>query len=192
MAHDIRETKMTTNKLKRKSKLLSLILRHDPAKAGLTLDQGGWVIIDDLLAGLAHINRPISRETLDAIVAENDKKRFSISNDGTRIRAAQGHSVSIDMAFDPVTPPDVLYHGTASRFLNTIQAEGLKPMSRQYVHLSANIETARKVGQRHGKPVILGVNARAMHEAGHAFYKADNGVWLTDLIPPNWLDRIKM
>ena len=146
--------------LKRKSKLLSLILRHDPAKAGLTLDASGWVLIDDLLSGLDRIKRPISRELLEKVVKDNDKKRFTISDDGLRIRAAQGHSVSVSLGLEAVVPPDELYHGTATRFLDAILSSGLKPMSRQHVHLSADIVTATKVGQRHGKVAILNIDAR--------------------------------
>ena len=174
-------------KLKQKSKLLSLILRHDPTKAGITLDAAGWVTITELLDGLERIKQSMSRELLEEIVRENDKKRFTISKDGLRIRAAQGHSVKIELNLKPATPPTELYHGTAIRFLDAILAEGLKPMSRQHVHLSADIETATKVGQRHGKIVILNIDARDLHASGQAFYQADNGVWLTGPIQPNWM-----
>lgn len=171
----------------RRSKLLSLILRHEPHRAGLTLETGGWVRVDDLLSGLAAMGEPLTRHELDEIVETNSKKRFTVSPDGTRIRAAQGHSVAIEADLAPVTPPDTLYHGTASRFLDAILAQGLRPMSRQHVHLSSDTATAVEVGRRHGKPVVLAVAARAMAGSGHRFYQADNGVWLTDGVAPEYL-----
>lgn len=177
--------------LKRKSKLLSLILRHNPAKAGLTLDGAGWVSIEDLLSGLKRLKQPMTRELLKDIVRDNDKKRFTISQDGLRIRAAQGHSVKVSLGLAPVSPPNELYHGTATRFLDEILTNGLKPMSRQHVHLSADIVTATKVGQRHGKAVILSIDARGLHASGQDFYQADNGVWLSGPISPQWFELIK-
>jgi len=174
--------------MKRQSKLLSLILRHDPAKAGLELQPGGWVKTDDLLAGLARLKRPMSEAQLHKLVETSDKKRFTLSEDGLMIRAAQGYSTKVDMKMSPITPPALLYHGTATRFLGVILAEGLKPMSRQHVHLSADIETATKVGARHGKPVILKVKSEEMNQAGQPFYQADNGVWLTDKVAPEFLE----
>lgn len=172
---------------KKYSKRLSLVLRHAPEKAGLVLGEGGWVAVDDLLAGLEKAGWGMSREMLEEIVATNDKKRFTLSPDGQRIRAAQGHSVDIVVDLEPLAPPETLYHGTATRFLDVIMAEGLKPMSRQHVHLSFDTETATKVGQRHGKPVILTVASGHMHEQGHTFYRADNGVWLSHAIAPAFL-----
>lgn len=177
--------------LKRKSKLLSLILRHNPAKAGLTLDEAGWVLIEDLLSGLKRIKQPMTRELLEDIVRDNDKKRFTISQDGLRIRAAQGHSVKVSLGLEPVSPPNELYHGTATRFLDEILSNGLKPMSRQHVHLSADVATATKVGQRHGKVVILNIDARGLHGSGQDFYQADNGVWLSGPISPQWFELNK-
>ena len=174
--------------MKRQSKLLSLILRHDPAKAGLELRPGGWVKTEDLLAGLARLKRPMSDTQLRELVETNDKKRFSLSEDGSLIRAAQGHSTKVDMKMSPVTPPTMLFHGTATRFLEAILAGGLKPMSRQHVHLSADIETATKVGMRHGKPTIMRVRSEEMHQMGRLFYQADNGVWLTDKVAPEFLE----
>ena len=129
----------------------------------------------------------MERAVLEEIVATSDKKRFTLSEDGKRIRAAQGHSVEVALGIEPVVPPETLYHGTATRFLEPIRAEGLKPGSRQQVHLSADEVTAHAVGTRHGKPAILRVAAGDMHRAGHAFYRADNGVWLTDAVPPQFL-----
>jgi putative RNA 2'-phosphotransferase len=174
--------------LKRKSKLLSLILRHNPAKASLTLDESGWVSIEELLGGLNGIKQPMSRELLEEIVQNNDKKRFTISEDGLRIRAAQGHSVKVNLDLESVVPPNELYHGTATRFLDEILSKGLKPMSRRHVHLSADVLTATKVGQRHGKVVILKIDALGLHASGQKFYQADNGVWLSGPIAPEWFE----
>jgi putative RNA 2'-phosphotransferase len=169
------------------SRLLSLVLRHDPDKIGIELDSAGWVSVETLLAALARHGRPITRSGLDEVVATNDKKRFAFSDDGKRIRASQGHSVEVELGLEPVVPPEELYHGTATRFLETIRAEGLRPMSRQHVHLSGDVITATKVGVRHGKPVILIVAAGAMHRSGVKFYCSANGVWLTDAVEPQYL-----
>ncbi|MCB0062887.1 MAG: RNA 2'-phosphotransferase, partial [Caldilineaceae bacterium] len=177
----------TAKQITRFSKLLSLILRHDPGRIGLTLDAGGWADVDELLTKAAQAGHKISREQLAAVVAQNNKQRFRFNEDGTRIRANQGHSIPVDLGLEAQTPPPVLYHGTATRFLDSIRAEGLNRRSRQHVHLSADIETARKVGQRHGKPVILTVDAAAMHGDGHTFYRSDNGVWLVDAVPTAYL-----
>jgi putative RNA 2'-phosphotransferase len=175
---------MTDKKI---SKRLSLILRHQPEKAGLTLGEGGWVGVAELLAGLDTIGWGITEDDLHRVVANNGNKRFTLSEDGAMIRAAQGHSVKIVHDLVAITPPDTLFHGTATRFLDAILEDGLKRMSRQHVHLSADAEMATRVGQRHGKPVILTVASATMHSDGHAFYRADNGVWLTDAVPPHYL-----
>lgn len=172
---------------KKHSKRLSLVLRHKPDEIGLTLGEGGWVAVSDLLKGLEEKGWGISDTQLHQIVETNDKKRFTFSPDGQRIRAAQGHSVDIVIDLTPAEPPAMLYHGTATRFLDPILADGLKPMSRQHVHLSHDIETATKVGQRHGKPVVLTVAASDMHLAGLSFFQADNGVWLTHTVAPIYL-----
>jgi len=169
------------------SKLLSYVLRHRPEEAGLTLDAGGWVQVDDLVAGLNAAGHRIDRETVLRIAAESDKKRFTVSDDERRIRAAQGHSVEVDLGLTPAEPPAVLYHGTAEGNLAPILAEGLKPGRRQKVHLSGDVPTAVKVGQRHGRPVVLRIDAMAMHRDGLAFWQADNGVWLADHVPPHYL-----
>ncbi|MGJ4952909.1 RNA 2'-phosphotransferase [Bradyrhizobium sp. HKCCYLS20291] len=171
----------------RLSKFLSLVLRHQPDKIGLTLDAQGWTAIDALIARAAAAGTAFNRADLEHVVATSDKKRFTISEDGTRIRAAQGHSVGVELGLTPCEPPAVLFHGTATRFVAAIMAEGLKPQSRQQVHLSSDETTAVSVGQRHGKPIVLRVDAAAMHRAGLRFYLADNGVWLTDLVPPEFL-----
>ena len=176
--------------LKTQSRRLSMLLRHAPEKAGLTLGSGGWVAVEDLLTGSERMQAPLTREDLETIVANNDKKRFTFSDDGTRIRAAQGHSVTVDMDYTPVTPPNTLFHGTATRTLPLIREGGLKAMSRQHVHLSADHETAVRVGKRHGSPVVLTVRSGTMHADGHDFYQAENGVWLTDAVPARYLEGL--
>ncbi|MFD5538188.1 RNA 2'-phosphotransferase [Streptomyces sp. NPDC127079] len=167
------------------SKYLSKHLRHQPDRIGLTLDEAGWVEIDTLLAATAAHGFPVSREELDRAVADNDKQRFAI--DGTRIRASQGHGVDVDLGLPPATPPPYLYHGTVARHLDAIRAVGLKPMNRHDVHLSADRETATRVGARRGRPVVLSVDAGAMHRDGHVFHLSANGVWLTKAVPPAYL-----
>ncbi len=170
------------------SKYLSLILRHQPEVIGITLDNQGWVNVDVLLVALQKDGKTISRGQLEKVVAENNKKRFSFDETGTRIRANQGHSIEIDLALPASVPPDVLYHGTALKSLGAIQKEGLTKQSRQHVHLSTNLDTATQVGGRHGKPIVLTVQAGKMQAAGYLFYVSDNGVWLTDCVPPVFLE----
>ncbi|MER6559474.1 RNA 2'-phosphotransferase [Streptomyces sp. NPDC001027] len=167
------------------SKYLSKHLRHQPERIGLTLDEAGWVEIDELIAACAAHGFRFTRDELDHVVAANDKKRFAI--DGTRIRASQGHSVEVDLGLDPAVPPSYLYHGTVARSLDAIRAEGLRPMNRHDVHLSADRETATRVGARRGRPVVLSVDAGAMHRDGHVFHLSANGVWLTKSVPPRYL-----
>jgi RNA:NAD 2''-phosphotransferase len=178
---------MTEERMVKVSKYLSKHLRHAPERIGLTLEEGGWVSVDALLAACAANRMSVSRAELDEVVARNDKKRFSFDETGTRIRANQGHSVEVDLGLVPVAPPDVLYHGTGHQTADVVWAEGLKKMNRHHVHLSKDVETARRVGARHGRPVIFAVAAKAMSEAGHAFYVSDNGVWLVDEVPPQFL-----
>ncbi|WP_402718406.1 RNA 2'-phosphotransferase [Janthinobacterium rivuli] len=173
-----------TDHLVNTSKFLSLILRHAPEKIGLALDPNGWADIGQLLALAAQHGRRLSREQLDDVVALDSKTRYAISDDGLRIRANQGHTLAaVDIALPPATPPAMLYHGTASRFVEAIRAGGLLPGSRNHVHLSSSRETAVAVGARHGKPVVLTVDAAAMRAQGHVFYVSDNGVWLTQAVP---------
>ena len=169
------------------SKFLSLVLRHKPDAIGLVLDSQGWASIEALIDKANAAGTKFDRTELLHVVETSDKKRFSVSPDGQRIRAAQGHSVSVELGLSPKEPPPVLYHGTATRFVEAILEQGLKPQARQQVHLSRDEETARRVGQRHGKPHIFEVDALAMHANGFKFYLADNGVWLTDLVPPEFL-----
>ncbi len=169
------------------SKFLSLVLRHRPGSIGLVLDDAGWADIDALIL-LAQPQHPLDRALVERAVAENDKNRFEIDADGRRIRARQGHSVHVDVGLTPLPPPARLYHGTASRFVAAIRREGLSRRSRQHVHLSADAETATRVGARHGRPVVLVVRAAEMAAAGHAFHRSSNGVWLTDAVPAAFID----
>jgi putative RNA 2'-phosphotransferase len=178
---------MDHRQMVRISKFLSKHLRHAPEELGLTLAPGGWVAVEDLLAGCARKAFRITRAELDEVVAMNDKQRFSFDESGTRIRANQGHSTEVNLQLVPQTPPDVLYHGTASDTLPDIRKTGLQRMSRHHVHLSTAVPTAQKVGARHGAPVVLIVDAAAMHRAGILFYCSDNGVWLVDAVPPEYL-----
>ncbi|MBY0457533.1 MAG: RNA 2'-phosphotransferase [Gemmataceae bacterium] len=171
----------------RASKFLSKVLRHEPELAGLTLEPGGWVPINELLAGLSGNGLKLTREDLDAVVAKCEKQRFAIDEYGQKIRANQGHSAEVELDFEPATPPSLLFHGTAERNLDAILRDGLQKMARHHVHLSADTETARKVGQRHGKPVILIVDAEKMRSDGHVFYRSANGVWLVEAVPAVYL-----
>lgn len=172
------------------SKLLSLVLRHQPEHIGLTLDANGWAEVNALLEGInANETTPLTFATLQQIVANNDKKRFMLSDDGSRIRANQGHSVAVDLQLEVKIPPPVLYHGTATRFLDGILQTGLKPQQRQHVHLSDNLETAMSVGQRYGKPVILLIDTQAMSKQGYQFYQAQNNVWLCNDVPTDFITR---
>ncbi len=171
----------------RTSKRLSRHLRHAPGEIGLVLGEGGWVAVADLLAALAAHGRAVSREELAHVVAHNDKRRFAFDETGERIRASQGHSVPVDLGLPESTPPPVLYHGTVAAALAAIRREGLRPMRRHHVHLSADVATAARVGSRRGRPVVLRVDAAAMAEAGHRFLVSANGVWLTDAVPPGFL-----
>ena len=176
---------MDPKKLIRGSKFLSLVLRHKPEAAGIKLDEGGWADVNTLLAGCRGHGHDISREELAYIVLNNDKKRFVV--EGERIRAAQGHSLEVKLRYEPTEPPAVLYHGTVGRFVPSIKEKGLLKGSRQHVHLSADMETAKTVGGRRGYPVVVSVRAGQMHRAGHRFFLSPNNVWLTDAVPPEFL-----
>ena len=169
------------------SKFLSSVLRHKPDEIGLTLGAEGWVNIDELVGKANAAGTKFDRADLLGVVASSDKKRFSLSADGLNIRAAQGHSVAVELGLPPQQPPSILYHGTATRFVEAILSEGVRPQARQQVHLSSDEETALRVGQRHGQPHIFKVDAGGMHLKGFKFYRADNGVWLTDHVPPEFL-----
>jgi putative RNA 2'-phosphotransferase len=169
------------------SKLLSFVLRHRPDNIGLQLDPHGWTEVETLLAQLRAHGHAVDRTLLEQVVLDNDKQRFAFSPDGLRIRASQGHSVAVDLALEPRDPPPVLYHGTASRFLKSILAQGLRAGARHHVHLSLDLQTATRVGMRHGFPVVLRVDAAHMRSDGATFYESDNGVWLTEAVAPRYL-----
>lgn len=181
---------MTADADKRLSRFLSLVLRHDPAAAAVALDPEGWVEIAALVAGAASKGVQFSAEDLARVVATSDKKRFTISVDGLAIRAAQGHSVAVDLALVPVPPPPELFHGTADRSVAAIQAQGLHAGSRRYVHLSPDIATARSVGSRHGRPVVFQVHAARAAVEGQPFFRAENGVWLTTPLAARYLTLV--
>lgn len=170
------------------SKFISLILRHKPETIGITLDEHGWANVDELIAGISRTHE-INREILEEIVRTDNKQRYSFNEDKTLIRANQGHSIPVDVELEEVEPPKYLYHGTGEKFRESIDAEGLKPKSRLYVHLSEDIETATKVGSRHGKPVVYRVFAGWMHKNGFRFYRSVNGVWLTKDVPTKYIKR---
>lgn len=167
------------------SKFLSRHLRHAPERIGITLDESGWVEIDALIAAAAAHDFRFTRAELEHVVAVNDKKRFAV--EGGRIRASQGHSVDVDLDLPPATPPPYLFHGTVARNVAAIRAEGLRPMNRHAVHLSPDRETATRVGARRGRPVVLSVDAGALHRDGHVFQVSANGVWLTAAVPPAYI-----
>jgi len=172
------------------SKFLSFVLRHQPDAIGLALDSEGWADIAALVAAAQADGRRIDRALIDEVVATNDKKRFALSADGLRIRAVQGHSsAQVDIRYAAIAPPDFLYHGTASRFLASINQKGLIAGARHHVHLSQDETTAMQVGARHGMPVVLKVQAGRMHAQGYAFHQADNGVWLTEHVPISFTER---
>lgn len=180
----------TTPNLTRISKYISLILRHKPEVIGIKLDAHGWVDANALLAGI-NKKYPINRDILEKIVRSDEKQRYTFSEDGTKIRANQGHSIQVDVELALTEPPETLHHGTAQRFVASIEGQGLLPRSRLYVHLSPNQETAEKVGCRHGEPVIYQVDAGQMHRNGYLFYLSANGVWLTKVVPATYLKRLK-
>ena len=176
--------------MKRTSKFLSLVLRHQPDRIGICLDEAGWVDVDVLLEAMARHGKPISREMLEEVVRTNDNKRFSFSEDGKQIRANQGHSVHVDLGYKSAEPPEILLHGTPTRFLESIRQEGLKKMDRHHVHLSPDTGTARAVGARRGRPLVFRILAGRMQRDGHRFFLTANGVWLTDRVPPEYLELV--
>ncbi len=179
---------MNENDLKRTSKFLSHVLRHRPDKIGIELDSSGWVDINELLEAANRHGKLLTHETLETVVQSNDKQRFSFSEDGSKMRANQGHSVEVELEYEAAEPPTVLYHGTVAKFLNDIRRVGLQKGSRHDVHLSPTLETATAVGSRRGKPIILTIHARKMHEAGFQFFVTPNNVWLTDHVPSDYIE----
>lgn len=179
----------TVSRHTRISKYLSKHLRHEPERLGLALTPGGWVEVSQLLDACTEHGFPITRAELEAVVAGSDKQRFAFDEQGTRIRANQGHSVEVDLELGAQVPPDALYHGTGSDTAETIAQSGILKMARHHVHLSHDQDTAIKVGSRHGRPVVFEVNAAAMYRDGYTFYCSSNGVWLIDAVPPQYLRR---
>ena len=179
---------MNPTKTKRISKFLSLVLRHNPSEIGIELDQSGWVDVDELLTAMSRNGRSLSRDQLDHVVESNDKQRFSFSDDGNRIRAKQGHSIEVDLGYQASEPPETLCHGTPSKFVSIIRQTGLKKMKRHHVHMHADQKLATDVGGRRGKPVLLVVRSKAMHDAGFEFFVTENEVWLTDHVPPEFIE----
>ncbi len=177
--------------LKKTSIFLALILRHKPETIGISLDKNGWASVREVIEGINRTNGySMDMETLEEIVRTDEKGRYSFNEDKTLIRANQGHSVNVDVELEEKIPPETLYHGTAQRFADAIRAEGLKPMSRLYVHLSKDVKTAVKVGSRHGKPYVFKVNAGEMSRQGYKFLLSENGVWLTKSVPPDFLEEL--
>ncbi len=172
----------------RVSKYMSLILRHHPETIGISLDEHGWADVEELIAGIARTNE-FSREILEEIVRTDAKQRYAFNADKTKIRASQGHSIPVDLELKAVEPPEMLWHGTAEKYVASIEQTGLRPGSRRYVHLSRDRETARTVGSRHGRPVIYRVKSGEMYRKGFRFYCSENGVWLTILVPPEYLQK---
>ena len=172
---------------KKISKFMSLVLRHQPETIGIELDEAGWVAVRDLLTGMRQANRTVTREQLEVVVRENDKQRFQFSEDGTLIRATQGHSLEVELGHAEADPPEILHHGTPTQFVDAIRREGLKKQKRHHVHLHKDAALASSVGQRRGKPMLLVIEAKRMADAGFTFYVTPNAVWLTDRVPPEFI-----
>ncbi len=168
---------------------MSLVLRHKPEEIGLMLDEQGWANVNELIAKMNIKGVSVDKIIINTIVETNDKKRFAFNEDKTKIRASQGHSIEVELSLPETIPPDILYHGTTEKYLDSIFKTGLQKRNRQHVHLSATIETAKAVGSRHGKPAILIVNAKAMLDDGLKFYLAENKVWLTDAVPLEYISQ---
>ena len=173
------------------SKYMSMILRHRPEVIGIHLDEHGWADVDELIEGIAK-KKKFNREILEEIVRTDEKQRYSFNDDKTKIRANQGHSISVDLELEPQEPPETLWHGTAEKYVASIEKTGLRPGNRMYVHLSPDIQTAEKVGSRHGKPVIYQVKSGEMYRKGFRFYRSVNGVWLTIMVPVEFLRNLSL
>ncbi len=178
--------KKASNEDVRLGRFLSLVLRHNPQAAGITLDQHGWADVEALIQGVRKTGRSIDRVTLERIVRENDKQRYIFNDTHTKIRANQGHSIQVDIELREAEPPQVLYHGTSTRAYPSILQEGIRKMSRQYVHLSADFQTAMSVGKRHGVPIVITIDAAAMRKDKISFFLSENGVWLCGHVPPDY------
>lgn len=174
--------------LKSLSKFISLILRHKPEVIGITLDEHGWADVSELIAGIQK-EHSFDRDMLEEIVRTDEKQRYSFSEDGSLIRANQGHSIPVDVELKRAAPPKILWHGTGEKYVASILEQGLLPKSRLYVHLSKDTETARKVGSRHGRPVLFQVDCSKMEKEGYEFFVSANGVWLTKEVPVKYLRK---
>lgn len=170
------------------SRFFSLILRHKPEVIGISLDEHGWAEVEEVVAGIRK-TRKFDREMLEEIVKTDQKQRYSFNEDQTLIRANQGHSIPVDVELEVIEPPEILWHGTGEKYVSSIEKIGLIPKSRLYVHISGDRETAYKVGQRHGRPVVYRVLAGKMSADGYTFYRSKNGVWLTKKVPVSYLER---
>lgn len=177
-------------RLEHLGRYLSYILRHHPDAIGLELDAAGWADVEALLAACTAHGKPLTRDELDLVVANDDKQRYAFSADGVRIRASQGHSIAVDLGYEPCVPPEFLYHGTTERFLEAIRREGLQRGQRHHVHLSVDEETARRVGGRRGVPVVLRVRSVEMARAGALFYLSANGVWLVEAVGAGFIEEL--
>ena len=175
--------------LNKTSRFISMILRHKPEVIGITLDEHGWAKVDELIEGVNKVH-PLDMETLEEIVRTNEKQRFSFNEDKTKIRANQGHTIPVDVELEEKIPPEILYHGTGDKYVESVDATGLEPRQRLYVHLSADREMAAKVGQRHGSPVVYCVKSGQMAKDGYKFYLSVNGVWLTKAVPVKYLEKL--
>lgn len=171
------------------SRFLSLVLRHKPEEIGLALDSQGYLSVDELIEGINNTGRVIDKRILDEILSSDNKQRYSYDSTGTRIRANQGHSIEVNLGLQKKTPPKILYHGTAEKFVSAIEKEGLIRKKRTYVHLSKDLETAKDVGSRRGEPVIFEIDTEAMIEDDYEFYVSENGVWLTERVPVQYLSK---
>jgi putative RNA 2'-phosphotransferase len=182
--------KQANNDYVKISKFISLVLRHSPEAIHLNMDKNGWVYIQELIDNANKYKKlELTLDFIKTVVETNDKQRFKISDDGKKIRANQGHSITVDLELECKIPPDILYHGTATRFLGSIMKDGLKPMKRQYVHLSRTEEIALTVGKRHGKPIVLYIDTKKMHEEGYKFYLSENQVWLVEEVPIKYIKK---
>lgn len=171
------------------SKFLSLVLRHQPEIIGIHLDQNGWTDVDELIKKANQNGVNFDREILNHVVATNSKKRFAFNDTSDRIRASQGHSINIELGYTNQKPPEILFHGTGEKSVQSILETGLKKRDRQHVHLSTDFEVAVKVAQRHGKPFVFKVLAEQMYHDKYQFFISDNGVWLTDDVPAKYLKQ---
>ena len=172
------------------SRFISMILRHKPETIGITLDEHGWADVQELIDGINHSGgHSLDMELLEEIVRTDEKQRYSFNEDHTLIRANQGHSIPVDVELEKRTPPDILWHGTGEKYVDSIDVQGLIPKSRLYVHLSTDRETAKKVGSRHGRPVIYEIDCRQMAEDGYVFFESANHIWLTKEVPVKYLKK---